>query len=243
MRISQKIENQLKSIPEGSVFNYQEFSIEANEYPAASKKIERLIAKGVLKRASKGIFYKPKQTVFGILQPREDEFLRQYLFKNGQRIAYITGISLYNRMGLTTQISSIIEIASTSRRAITSISNLKIKPTRSYVRITNENYELLEILDAIKDFKKIPDMDKKSVIKILTVKLNGIDTKRINNIIDYSLFYPPRVRALLGAILDNSIFSSKKELQILKNNLNPLTKYEYRIKENILPNAQKWNII
>ena len=104
MKVSQKIDSQLKNIIEGVTFKYQDLTLEPSEYGAATKTVERLIAEGKLQRASKGVFYKPKQTIFGTLQPREGELLKQYLFKNGQRVAYITGASLYNQMGLTTQI-------------------------------------------------------------------------------------------------------------------------------------------
>ena len=159
MKVSQKIDSQLKNITEGITFKYQDLVLEPSEYAAATKTVERLIAEGKLQRVSKGVFYKPKQTVFGALQPREDELLKQYLFKNGQRVAYITGASLYNEMGLTTQMPFTIVLASKSRRsALLVIGNLKIKPVKSYVDVTNDNYYLLGILDAIKDFNNIPNL-------------------------------------------------------------------------------------
>lgn len=241
MSISQKIERQLQQIPDGAIFRYQVLSMEPYEYSAASKKIERLIANGTLKRASKGLFYKPKQTVFGVLQPNEEEILNQYLFKNGQRVAYVTGVGLYNKMGLTTQVPATIEIASKSRRTFTSFGNMLIKSAKSYVEITNDNYELLGILDAIKDFNTIPNIDKVSGVKNLTNKLKEIEPKKYSDLIQYSLKYPPRVRAFLGAMLDSA--GKNEELGILKESLSPLTKYKCGFSENILPNAPKWNLI
>jgi Family of unknown function (DUF6088) len=241
MKVSEKIDKKLKLISEGSIFRYEGLSIERNEYSAASKKIERLIANGTIIRASKGMFYKPKQTIFGMIPPKEDELLNQYLFKNGRRIAYITGLSLYNKMGLTTQVPLMIEIARKARSTSISIGNISIRTSKSYVEVTNDNYELLGILDAIKDFNNIPDLDKKSVIIILTNKIKELDTTKTKNLINYSLKYPPRVRALLGGILDNS--NTISELKKLKKSLNPLSKYKFGIKENILPNASKWNIV
>ena len=55
----------------------------ADKIIAAAKAIERLIAKGVAKRVSNGVFYKPKKSVFGELKPSEDELLKQYLFEKG----------------------------------------------------------------------------------------------------------------------------------------------------------------
>jgi hypothetical protein len=240
MTVSQKIEQQLQKIPEGATFRYQGLAIELSEYSAASKTIERLITKGTLKRASKGIFYKPKQTVFGALQPKEDELLKQYLFKDGQRVAYITGASLYNEMGLTTQVPFVITIASKTRRAFTSINYLTIKPAKSYVEVTDDNYKLLGILDAIKDFNRISDRDKNTVITILTNKLKALMPQETTNLIKYGLNYPPRVRALLGAMLERA--NKSLELNTLKASLNPLSKYNYGINNNDLPNVVKWQL-
>ena len=169
MKVAQKIEKQISKIKEGTTFTYQQLSIEQSEYSAATKAIERFIEKGIIKRVSTGIFYKPKQTIFGELKPNEEELLKSYLYQNNKRIAYITGTSLYNRMGLTTQVSKSIKIASRDKRITVSIGNIKGVPVKSYVDVTDKNFYLLEILDALKDFKKIPDLDTSSAIKIISI--------------------------------------------------------------------------
>jgi Family of unknown function (DUF6088) len=240
MTVSQKIEKQLTLLSEGTTFRYQGLAIEPSEYTAASKKIERLIASGILKRVSKGVFYKPKQSIFGALQPNETEILKQFLFKNGQRIAYITGVRLYHQMGLTTQIPAMIVIASHNRRGFVSIGYLNIKPAKSYVKVTNDNYELLGFLDAIKDLNRIPDLDKKSVFPLLTNQLKAFAQPKITELLQYSLEYPPRVRALLGALLD--AMGLILELSTLQKSLNPLTKYNYGLQNHTLPNTFQWNL-
>ena len=240
MNVSKKIDNQLKQIPEGTTFRYQGLSIAASEYTAATKKIERLIAEGTLKRASKGVFYKPKQTIFGALNPSENELLKQYLFKNGQRVAYITGVSLYNKMGLTTQIPAVIDIASPNKRLLITIGNVSIKSVKSYVEVTDNNYELLGILDALKDCKDIMDADKKTVLILLLNTLKTLTAEEISNLITYALNYPPRVRALLGAMLET--IDDTLTLYQLKSSLNPFSKYDYGIKTTFLPNALKWQL-
>jgi hypothetical protein len=240
MTVSQKIEQQLQQIPEGTTFRYQDLAIESSEYPAASKTIERLITKGTLQRAAKGVFYKPKQTVFGALKPNDNELLKQYLFKDGQRVAYITGASLYNEMGLTTQVPFVITIASKTRRAFTSINYLTIKPAKSYVEVTDDNYKLLGILDAIKDFNTISDINNELGITLLINKLRVLSPNETTAIMQYALEYPPRVRALLGAMLE--IMDKSLALNTLKSSLNPLSKYNYGIKNDILPNALDWQL-
>jgi predicted transcriptional regulator of viral defense system len=240
MKVAQKIEKQIKKLKEGTTFKYQQLSIESNEYSAAAKAIERLIEKGIIKRVSTGVFYKPKQTIFGELKPNEEELLKPYLFQNNKRIAYITGVSLYNRMGLTTQVPRNIKIASRDKRITVSVGNIKGSPVKSYVDVTDKNFYLLEILDVLKDFKKIPDLDKSSGIKIISNQLKKLNTKEIKQLIDCALSYPPRVKAFLGALLEQIDFSIK--LKTLKKSLNPLSEYNYGINKKTLSTITNWNI-
>lgn len=237
MKIAEKIERKINRMKEGTPFGYQQLGISQSEYGAAAKAIERLISKGLIKRASTGVFYKPKQTVFGELQPGEEELLKPYLFEDGKRIAYITGALLYNRMGLTTQVPKTVKVASKSKRVTTQIRTLQVKPVKSYVDVTNDNYRLLEILDALKDFKIISDLDKKSAITILKNQLDMLTEKELARLLKYALKYPPRARAFLGALLE----ALKKNKKLLKASLNPLTSYSLGI-EKILPTAPNWNI-
>ncbi len=133
MKVAEKIEKQITKMPEGATFKYQELAITPDEYPAAAKAIERLIKKGIVSRASTGLFYKAKKTAFGNLRPNEEELLKPYLFEDGKRIAYITGTSLYNRMGLTTQVPKNIRVASRGKRILTTIGSIKVKPVKSYL--------------------------------------------------------------------------------------------------------------
>ncbi|MDA0784311.1 MAG: DUF6088 family protein [Bacteroidetes bacterium] len=214
--------------------------IEQSEYSAAAKAIERLIKKGVIRRVSTGVFYKPKQTAFGELRPREEELLKPYLFQDGKRIAYITGVSLYNRMGLTTQVPNTIKVASRVKKVITKIGKTQVNPVKIYVDVTNENYYQLEILDALKDFKIIPDLDTKSAIALIRNKICKLSENDQLKMIRYALKYPPRATALLGAILELS--KKKNGLESLRTNLNPLTTYKLGIKKETLPTAAEWNI-
>ena len=240
MKVAEKIEHKINRMQEGTTFKYQQLGIDLFEYGAAAKAIERLIKKGMIKRVSTGIFYKPKQSAFGELRPPEEELLKPYLFQDGKRIAYITGGSLYNRMGLTTQVPKNIKVASKIKRVTTKISKTQVKPVKSYVDVTNENYYLLEILDALKDFKIIPDLDKKSAIALLKNKISKLSEKDRAKIIRYALKYPPRATALLGAILETS--KKKNGIDSLRAKLNPLTTYKLGVKKDTLTTAPKWNI-
>lgn len=241
MKVTEKIEHKINRMQKGTTFKYPQLGIDQSEFSAAAKAIERLIKKGIIRRVSTGVFYKPKQSAFGELRPREDELLKPHLIEAGKRIAYITGGSLYNRMGLTTQVPKTIKVASKIKRVTTKIGKTQVKPVKSYVDVTNENYHLLEILDALKDFKSIPDLDQKSAITLLKNKICKLTKSDLSKMVRYAIKYPPRVKALLGAILELS--KNQSSIESLKANLNPLTTYKLGLKEGTLPTAAKWNII
>lgn len=240
MTLASQIQSKIKKMPEGKNFGYADLGIAKEEYQTAAKALERLQAKGIIKKISKGVFYKPEQTVFGELKPDYSEQLRPYLFENGKRIAYETGYSLYNRMGLTTQMAFRIKIASRSKRISINRGVLKADAVKSYAEVTEANYELLGFLDAIKDIKRIPDCSVRQAVKILSSKINKFNEKQISDLVKYALLYPPRARALVGAMLENLNIQANTEK--LKQSLNPLTKIKLGLKETELPTIKNWNI-
>ncbi len=240
MKVAEKIEKRILKMPEGTTFKYQQFDIAPNEYTAAAKAIERLIRRGIINRASTGVFYKPKQTAFGSLKPREEELLKPYLFENNKRIAYITGVALYNKMGLTTQVPRNIQVASRSKRITIKVGSMQVRSIKSYVDVTNDNYLLLELLDVLRDFKKIPDSDNSQTIRFLIKSMKDLTEKQKGELIKIALKYPPRVRALTGALLTE--IKSKQSLSELKKSINPLSTFEFGITQKQLPTIQDWNI-
>lgn len=240
MTVAEKIERKIKRMQDGATFKYDALGITPDEYSAATKAIERLIEKNLIKRVSTGVFYKPKNTAFGELLPGEYELIKPYLFEQNRRIAYITGLSLYNRMGLTTQVPKIIKVASRNKRISIKRGNLIVKPVKSYVDVSSDNYYLLELLDALKDFSIIPDIDKNLAIKLLSGKMKSLSEPDISRIIKYALQYPPRTQAFLGALLDKEY--PKRDLSRLRQSLNPLTTYRLGINKQLLSTAPKWNI-
>jgi len=241
MNVSEKIQKKIQKISEDTSFGYEQLNITQNEFQAATKVIERLLKKGVIKKLSKGIFYKPKKTVFGELKPSNEDLLQQYLFENGKRIAYITGTALYNRLGLTTQMAFTYQIASRKKRIYINTGAIKAKPVKSYAEVSNENYQLLGFLDAIKDIKKIPDTSTDDIVIALRSKISRFKESELKNLVTYSLLYPARTRALLGAILED--LKKDSLLPSLKKSLNPLTKYKIGISSNILSTSLNWNIV
>ncbi len=242
MKVAAQIREKIKSIPESEPFGYADLGIEATDFFTAAKALERLQKKGTIKKVSKGVFYKPKISIFGEMPPNYDSILQNYLYKAGKRVGYVTGYVLYNQLSLTTQMAFTTKIATNRNLKKINIGWLKTNSVKAYAEVTEENYPLLGILDALKDIKSIPDSSASNAIKILMPKIKVFKKNDIENLIKYALQYPPRVRALLGAILEN-IFRNEFDLLTLKSSLNPSTNFKLGIKNTVLPTTQNWNII
>ncbi len=241
MNLTTQIRNRIKQLPEGKTFGYDDLRIAKEDYTTAAKVLERLQKTGLIKKVSKGVFYKPKQTVFGELEPNYEEQLRLYLFENGERIAYETGVSYYRRLGLTTQMAFTIKIASRGKRININRGSLKADAVKSYTEVSESNYEVLGLLDAFKDIKNIPDTSVAQSVRRLRAILKTLDKKQTETLIKYALLYPARVRALVGAILQNIDYTSKA-LDNLKQSLNPLSTIKLGLKESDLPTKNNWYI-
>jgi hypothetical protein len=83
-------------------------------------------------------------------------------------------------------------------------------------------------------------VNKKSAILVLLSYLKKLTSKELEEYIKYALLYPPRVRALLGALLEK--LDSTIDVKRLKNSLNPLTIYNYDLGDTALITKQNWNI-
>lgn len=242
MKVTDKITAKINRIDTGDVFGYDTLGLTPNEIIAGAKALSRLVDKGVIKRARKGFYYKPKVTVFGEQKPREDVLLSLYLFEKNKQVAYITGTKLYNRLGLTTQVPSSIRVASLDKQIKGKAGNIVIKPAKSYVKVTADTVKYLELLDVIKDLNTIPDLQKSDGLVYLKKVIYNFEATEIKKLITYGVAYPPKVRALLGALLE-AMNVNTTNLSLLKKSINPSSSYEYGITSKMLSTANSWNIV
>ena len=200
-----------------------------------------MVASGKIAKLSKGKYYKPESTPFGNLQPKQAQVVKDLLEEDGKIIGYLTGYSIYNQLGLTTQVSNTIQIGKNEirpgfKRERYTIAFIKQKNT-----LTKENIPLLQILDAIRYIKKIPDATIESSCRRLSVILKNLAEKDKVTMVRLALKYPPATKALVGALLDDLQLDSFTE-QLYKT-LNPITKYKLAGIAKILGTAEKWNIV
>jgi hypothetical protein len=79
MKVSDLVVNKINRLRTGYVFTYEEFNVSVNKVEALKKTLSRLVAAGKIVRLSKGQFYKPEKTEFGLLQPSEYQIVKDLL--------------------------------------------------------------------------------------------------------------------------------------------------------------------
>ena len=230
----------MNKLPEGTIFTCKDFIAEGNSREAVIKALNRKVASGEIAKIAKGKFYIPKQSIFGILKPNEYEVMKDLFYKNGVMVGYLTGLSIYNGLGLTTQVSAVTVIGKNEVRPAFKRGYLRFHFIKQKNKITKDNCKFLQILDAIRYIKDIPDADIDFLCSRFLSILKKIPRDSQRLMVELSMVYPPATRAVLGALLDE--LKLTKLTESLYKSLNPITVYKLPRASKVLSNTQKWNI-
>lgn len=251
MKITEYVTNCIARLPKGYVFTYADFLDKVNGNGAKPvsrslgreaiiKTLNRMAASGKIAKLSKGKFFKPEVSSFGNLQPNRYQIVKDLLEEGGKVSGYLTGYSIYNQLGLTTQVSNVIQIGKNTLRPGFQRGEYKISFILQKNIITKENIPLLQILDSIRYIKKIPDTTINFACKRLMIIIKDLSKDSKTTLVRLALKYPPAARALLGAILDEIGKSTLTE-SLLKS-INPITTYKLPGAKKVLSSVDKWNI-
>lgn len=183
-----------------------DISYENYSKPWIMKKIKALCESGELIRYEKGIYYIPTNTVFGksILNPYK-VIEKKYIKDDKNTFGYYSGLTLQNRLKMSTQNPNIIEIYTNNET--TNIRNVvvggqKVMLRKARTAINNSNSAVLSFLELMNDITpRSLDEDKKGRI-IDYIRQNDI---RKNDIITYASVFPDRV--MRNLIESEAIFS------------------------------------
>ena len=241
MKITDYMVLMIDRLPKGYVFTYLDFNTEVNKKEAVIKALNRMVASGKIAKLSKGKYYKPENTPFGNLQPNQAQIVKDLLEENGKITGYLTGFSIYNQLGLTTQVSNTIQIGKNQVRPNFKRERYTIAFIKQKNTITKKNIPLLQLLDAIRYIRKIPNADIEASCKRFLALIKNLRDQEINTLVRLALKYPPATRALLGAMLNN--LEKEQATGLLFKSLNPITKYQLIGAAKVLSNTQKWNIV
>jgi predicted transcriptional regulator of viral defense system len=236
-----EIELRLQQLSAGEVFDNSYFNIEANKKETLAKLLSRKVEEGQLARLAKGKYYKPKTTIFGTLAPVTQQVINSFTQKNGKIIGYITGIKAYQERRLTTQMPTIIEIAIQGKaKPFQKIGNYQFRFVSRNFAFTENQVPILQLLDALKDIKRIPDAPVSETIQTIKEIIRQMNTADAQIMVELAQNYAPFVKALLGAIVQE--VQPTILLTPLFDTLNPLSVYKIGIKNNSLKYQKNWKI-
>ncbi len=240
MKVSEKVENRIDRFKTGYVFTYDDFSISVDKVNALKKVLSRLVASGKIVRLSKGKYYKPKEGIVGNLKPDEYQIVKDLLEDEGKLIGYLSGISAFNKLGLTTQVSNTIQIGTNIDKKSLKRGKYTIRFIRQRNTINKENIFLLQILDSIRFIKRIPDANINASCERLKIVIQDLADLDQDYLLKLAMKYNPATRALSGAILE--LIKGEAYVASLYDTLRLTTTFDLNISEQTLKNKDKWLI-
>ena len=239
--ISQVVEQKIRNWPDKKVFRLEDFSVYSERPKAVSQALSRLVQRGVIVRIDKGRFYKPKASRFGVVRPSENAILESFLYLGRKTVAYLTGVSLYYRWGLTTQIPAEVQLKSIESSFSRNIGGIRIRAKKAPTdRLNASNIKILQLLDVLEGLRTIPDADPEQVLLKVGQVISGFDDRDVKSSERLVSSYRASVKALLGSLLEDFLgYESTR----LKKELSPLSKYRTGISSKNIMSANKWQLI
>ena len=240
MSIAASVNRTIDRAPTGRVFGYEIFPQYRESPGAVVRAVNRGVDTGRLERIEKGRFYKPRIGVLGDVPVSDEERLRDSLYRNGRRVGYVTGPALYNRLGLTTQMPKTVAIAVNRATQTKDLGTIRMKLLSRRAPISDSTVPLLEILDILRDARKVPDANVERVIQEMMKRLTELTPAKVKKLQRFALdYYNPATRALLGMLLTRC---QKEVLPALMASLNPTTRFNLGIDPDEWPESRAWNI-
>lgn len=236
--VAEKIRKKIESGGSDRLWTYAHFASLPTQAVAAA--LSRLKKDGIIERVRKGVYYKPKETRFGRTVPDAARVAVEIL--KGRKMRWgISGLPIYNALGLTTQISAIPTFDVERNSGIRSLrvnakTKVRVKAGRN---LKNMSPEERGVLDALRDIKSIPDTDPAEIVRRVA-DLSESERIDFEKLVKLSKDEPPRVKALLGTIGD-MLGKGDEILRPLKDSLNPTTSYKLGI-STVIPEAEAWKI-
>jgi hypothetical protein len=130
----------------------------------------------IIVRFTKGIYYKPKMTVFGPTKVNPMAIAKKlYILDHDEVIGYETGPSLLQQLGLTTWMPKYRYVATNKfkQKGSRVIEDLGLAIRKPKTVVDRTNYKYLQVLDAVENKEKIV-LDYDNLFKHLTILLPEI---------------------------------------------------------------------
>ena len=170
----------------------EELSIPEISYDNLRKQLSRYNSQGILEKYSQGVYYIPKETIIGRSTLSIDDVInRKYITNDNDIYGFYSGLSFYNKLGISTQVPFVYEIVTNkekSRVREITLKNQKIVLRKPYVKINKNNYLENQFLDFINNANSNDLSDNIDVLKKY-IKDNNLNK---NVILDLITYYPSK---------------------------------------------------
>lgn len=217
-----------------------EFENTSKNKEAIIKCLGRLVNAGKLHKLSKGKYYKPIKGDHNSNGPDANEIIKDLLVKNGQPIGYITGFNVFNKAAIEASISNTIQIGRNTFKPTLYRRMYTIEFILQRNEITNDNIEILQVLDCLKMINSIPENNRGKTLTNIGKVIRRYNKQQRDLLIQCSLKYNSATRALLGIVLDME--KIKKGIDDIMETLNPISTYNIDLKKIDRLLKDKWNI-
>lgn len=241
MTAAKQIVEKVEKFGTDRVFSIADLELPTDWWANIKVKLNRMVNDGKLVKIANGKYYRPRISLLGPVPPSSEELVKDIMYEDGKLVGYLTGYSIWDSMGLTTQFSSTIVVGLNRRKDPMIRSGRNIRFVLQPNEIKAEYVHLLQILDTLKFIKKVPDSTVNRTIIRLQNIIKDLSDNDITLLAKLALKYPPRVRAISGSLID-SVGYNGVSLK-LKGTLNPLTEFKFGIDKSILSTAKNWNIV
>ncbi len=239
MKTAQSIRNKILSSGTDSLWNFADFSEYSQQ--AVAKTLSRLNQEGLIQRVKKGLYYFPKKTALGLSQPSVSALLEKIFSNSNDVKMYSGGTASFQNLGITTQVPAqytLLGDRASKKIRIGRITARILRRSRTY--LASASQQDIWILDAIRNLTHVPDSTPIDAITKIMAHFTSSKSS-IKKLLRFARGEPPRVRAVLGAIADQIKYQGP-EKKLLKDSLNPLTKYHLGI-ASVLSTASHWQIV
>lgn len=221
MSYSSVIMESVEKYPELKIIDAQKvYNEKFNAIPeqAFYQTVSRMAKSGEIIRIAKGIYCKPKVSRFGTIISTEKNILEHFIGKK-QNEGLVIGYRMYNKYGLTTQISKNIELYSNlilqEKRQIRNVLGLKAD-----LKFNEDTKRMIELLEVLENHKKIEDLNKSNLLKFISNSVDCYEEKILKKILK-EIRYKKSTLASLKSILDS--FTIKNSIN---DYLNGTSKYD-----------------
>ena len=161
------------------------------------KTLERMSKAGKLNKAAKGVYYLPKNSRFGPVPLSEQEIILAFTKENS---GTLVGYSLYNQLGLTTQIPKITKVLSSSLETQTkTIQNVTI--IYSPLWFSHEVEQMVHTLDVLQNLGQIQDLNQHALISYCEIMAESYDQSVFDEVITRQKYSKSTI-AFLQSILN-----------------------------------------